>query len=116
MFRFLSSGVILLVVASAATAGERYIEVWNPPEARGGVSRMKPARKQSIHHHAVPRAVKFRARPSPASVPKVMAKQGKTPDELRTTEPDVTDIPRQITPEGNILRVDSRHTSVGVAR
>jgi hypothetical protein len=30
--------------------------------------------------------------------------------------PDFSDIPRQITPEGNVLRVDSRNTAAEVMR
>jgi hypothetical protein len=36
MLRFLSAGALLLAVASTAAAGEHYVEVWNPPEARVG--------------------------------------------------------------------------------
>jgi len=34
MFRFLSVGAMLLAVASTGVAGEHYVEIWNPPEAR----------------------------------------------------------------------------------
>jgi hypothetical protein len=115
MLRFLGAGAILLTVASSVSAGERYIEVWNPPEARGGALHAKRLHRP-IHRHAGPQAVKFRARQSPAPLPKAVAKRSKAQDVLRPTEPDVTDIPRQITPEGNILRVSSRHDHVAVSR
>lgn len=116
MFRLLTSGALLLAVASAASASERYIEVWNPPEARGGVLHVKRSHKQPVHRHLAPRTVKFRARQAPMPMPKVVVKQDGSQDGARMAQPDVTDIPRQITPEGNILRVDSRQAYVGVAR
>jgi len=115
MLRFLGAGAILLSVASATSAGERYIEVWNPPEARGGALHAKRPYKP-IHRHTGPQAVKFRARQPTAPLPKVVAKRSKAQDVLRLTEPDVTNIPRQITPEGNILRVSSRHDHVEMSR
>jgi hypothetical protein len=37
-------------------------------------------------------------------------------DVARNPAPDMSQIPRQITPEGNILRVDSRRYKVEVSR
>jgi hypothetical protein len=36
--------------------------------------------------------------------------------EHRAHEPRYEDIPRQLTPEGNVLRVDGRHAQVAVER
>jgi hypothetical protein len=116
MLRFLGASALLLTVASTASAGEHYIEVWNPVEARGTVPLTEPSHKQSVHRHAAPRAVKYHARKTPPPMPKLIAKQREAPAGSRRTGPDVTDIPRQITPEGNILRVDSRHAYVGLSR
>lgn len=116
MLRFLGAGSILLAVASAASAGERYIEVWNPPEARATSTHAAPLHKPLSRRRPVRQAVRFRARQIVAPVPKLVAKRSRPEGELRAPEPDVTDIPRQITPEGNILRVDSRQAGVGVWR
>lgn len=116
MLRFLGVGVVLLAVVSTVSAGERYVEVWNPPEARGNAPHVKLPHKQSVHRHGASRAVKYRVRSAPAPTPKLMAKQREIPVDSRTATPDLTEIPRQITPEGNILRVDSRRANVGVSR
>jgi hypothetical protein len=116
MLRFLGASAFLLTVASTVSAAEHYVEVWNPPEARSGAPHAKLSHKQSMHRHAAPRAVKYQVQRTPMPMPKLIAKQRGTQDGLRTTAPDLTDIPRQITPEGNILRVDSRKAYVGVSR
>jgi hypothetical protein len=116
MLRFLGAGAILLAVTSAASAGERYIEVWNPPEARATAPHAAPLHKHLSRRHAAHQAVKFRARQIAAAVPKLVAKRSRPEGALRAPEPDVTDLPRQMTPEGNILRVDSRQASAGVLR
>ncbi len=116
MLRFLGAGAILLTLTSSVLAGERYIEVWNPPEARGGMQHAAPLHRRSMHRPASPHAVRFHARRRAAPLPKAIASHSKTGDELRTIEPDVTDIPRPITPEGNVLRVGSRQAHVQVAR
>lgn len=116
MRRFLGAGAILLTFASSVMAGGRYIEVWNPPEARGGVQHAAPLRSRSMHRPASPRPARFHTRRHATPLPTVVAKHSKAEDGLRTTEPDVTDIPRQITPEGNILRVGSREAHAHLAR
>ncbi|MGF6408346.1 hypothetical protein OKW37_000016 [Paraburkholderia sp. MM5482-R2] len=37
-------GMFLLAIAFPAFAGARYVEVWNPPEARGDTQRVQPVR------------------------------------------------------------------------
>lgn len=116
MLRLFGAGTILLTLASAVSAGERYIEVWNPPEARGALQHTTSSHKQATRSHASARPVRFHARRAPAPLPKMVAKRSRGQDELRPTEPDALDIPRQVTPEGNILRVDSRRAYVRVVR
>lgn len=115
MFRFVGAGAILLVVASTVSAAAHYTETWNPPEARG------QAYGKAAHGQWEPRqrarlAVKSRRLPSIASVAKLPVKLHSAPQSSRAKAPDVSDIPRQITPEGNVLRVDSRHAPVQVTR
>ncbi|AUT76717.1 hypothetical protein C2L64_48860 [Paraburkholderia hospita] len=103
-------------MCSPALAGEHYIEVWNPTEARGRMEPAHTARKTSKQrqrvsdplahersHHRVVAAV-----PGPnASVANV----GR-----RTHEPRYEDIPRQLAPEDNVLRVDGQHARTEVER
>jgi hypothetical protein len=109
MFRLLGAGVLLLTIASTVTAGERYVEIWNPPEARIGSAGIAAGKCAPKAHSAassrrnatkvLPRRV---ADPMPRSAPPkrtpiVTAKKPAAPPSL--------DIPRLITPEGNVLRV-----------
>jgi hypothetical protein len=48
--------------------------------------------------------------------PALVAKQGHLRPTMPTEQPDMSEIPRQITPEGNVLRVTTRAASVGVVR
>jgi hypothetical protein len=108
MFRFLGLGALLFVSASAAMAGEHYVEVWNPPEARASMPhRAVVAHRLSGSRHIVPHAVKARARPAPAPLARFVAKAERR-DNAPVHAPDMSEIPRQITPEGNVLRVGSR--------
>ena len=115
MFRFLGLGAMLFAAASAASAGERYVEVWNPPEARASTPRRTvPARRPASGRHLVPRALKARARPAtvPAPAARLMAKADRrggagSEGSAAARAPDMPIIPRQITPEGNVLRVGS---------
>jgi hypothetical protein len=109
-------GLLFLVCTSSAFAGERYIEIWNPPEARGGLHRGTGAPNSPKRRQHVPHLVKTRAHRVPAVVTKTDAKQPSSGEATRTFAPDVFSIPRQITPEGNILRVDARNAPVEVSR
>ncbi|MBP0592568.1 hypothetical protein J8I87_23080 [Paraburkholderia sp. LEh10] len=96
----LSLGLIALVVASAAHA--KYVEIWNPPEARGHCAVQKPVRP-----HA-------QAAPAPASAPR-LARKITEPDNARPDKgassvmpskpPATRTIPRKIGPDGNVFRV-----------
>ncbi|MBC8749481.1 MULTISPECIES: hypothetical protein [Paraburkholderia] len=111
-------GLLLLAIAFPAFptfAGARYVEVWNPPEARGDTQRVQPVRNAPKRRRASMRTGRSQlqhrivaAAPGPkASVAAVGH---------RTGEPRYDDIPRQITPEGNVLRVGGRHAEVEVER
>ncbi|PRX98209.1 hypothetical protein [Paraburkholderia sp. BL25I1N1] len=116
MFRFLGLGIMLCVAASTAMAGEHYVEVWNPPEARVG----KPhcavvARRPVASRHIVPHAMKARTRTAPAPVGRLVAKSDRR-ESVPAHAPDMSEIPRQITPEGNVLRVSSGGVTPEVTR
>jgi hypothetical protein len=97
--------VALLSLASSASAGERYVEVWNPPEARTAPAR--PAAQKKNGH-------KVAARKSPQTIAKKVtdpaASTARTtppasgPVKVRPLDPN-TDIPRKIAPDGHVLRV-----------
>jgi hypothetical protein len=54
--RIILTGAVLCALASTAFAGEHYVEVWNPPEARIGglhppMSGKKGHSKKTVKHH-----------------------------------------------------------------
>lgn len=108
-------GLLFLAMTSPVIAGAHYVEVWNPPEARGAVSARHPAHKTPKHQHTTLRVAHdslhhrvVAAAPGPkASVAAV---------DHRTHQPRYEDIPRQLTPEGNVLRVDGRRAQARVER
>ena len=98
--------VALLSLASSAFAGERYVEVWNPPEARMAPTR--PAAQKKTGH-------KVAARKSPQTIAKKVTDPAAantaraTPPasarvKVRPLDPN-TDIPRKIAPDGHVLQV-----------
>jgi hypothetical protein len=118
MTRLARYSLFFLAITTPAFADAHYVEVWNPPEARGGVQPAYPVqsvhkaplhRRASVHvahsqlHHRVVAA-------TPAAKASVAA-VGR-----RAREPRYDDIPRQITPEGNLLRVDGRRAQAEVER
>lgn len=110
-------GLILTTFASAALAGERYIEVWNPPEARGDGSLAKRAEVPAPRHKGTRRSpaslrsasVHTRHALSDAAAP-VLARP------TNASAPTFDKIPRQITPEGNVLRVRGGRAGVVIRR
>ncbi|OAJ62821.1 hypothetical protein A6V36_20610 [Paraburkholderia ginsengiterrae] len=103
--------------APAAFAAGVYTEVWNPPEARAAAPhRVSAAHKLPVRRRVVPHAMKVHARRTPISAPKLVAKQRNIQKGPPAIEPDMSEIPRQLTPEGNVLRVDSRGMSPEVTR
>jgi hypothetical protein len=116
MFRFFGLGTMLFAAVSTAMAGEHYVEVWNPPEARASMPhRAIVAHRPAGNRHIVPHAVKARARPTSAPVARLVAKTDRR-ESVPVHSPDGSEIPRQITPEGNVLRVDSRGMTAEVTR
>lgn len=115
MTKTISYGLFFLAMGSPAFAGARYVELWNPPEAHGAMPAGRPVHQTPKHrragvriahnglHHRVAAAA-----PGPkASVATV---------DHRAHEPRYEDIPRQMTPEGNVLRVDGHHAQAEVER
>lgn len=118
-------GLLLLAFTSSTFASERYVEIWNPPEARTGSStgaRHDPsARKPAAKRKRVaPRVVEARMHHPPTAV-KIAPKPRAIDDDMpRATpappSPAAPDIPRQFTPDGNVLRVGTRGYGVEVSR
>lgn len=117
--RFVGCGLLLLAFASPAFAGDHYVEIWNPPEARGGLHD-RPAERKPVKHKHVAGSRNVDARAHRQAPPVTRLKVGQRALPADNTAPRVTpdpnEIPRQITPEGNILRVGSRGRSVEVVR
>jgi hypothetical protein len=111
-------GVMLLAGASVANAGEHYVEVWNPPEARqaphaGSHAAVKPKPR---HVSATIRT----AKPKPTHVATSTAKPAKHAHAVHTltwnAAPQARDLPPLLTPEGNVLRVGTQGAKPQVAR
>ncbi len=106
--KLVGCGLLLLAVTSPAFAGDRYVEVWNPPEARGGAHHdaQSALPKAPKHHRVAPRLVDAGVRPPtldtrPAAKPS--ANERATPH----AAPGTPEIPRLFTPDGNVLRVSA---------
>ena len=116
MLRFLGVCAMLLAVASTGVAGEHYVEIWNPPEAR----LVKPP----VSGKRKPGKVSLLSRSTPKATPRQVADPvAKSPSSARVgasltkpMTPQPTNIPRIITPEGNVLRVNYGDTPVRVIR
>ncbi|MEP9328470.1 hypothetical protein PPMP20_36050 [Paraburkholderia phymatum] len=125
MAKQLIYGLLAIAFAGPALAGGRYVEVWNPPEARSAAPmhakkamvsghRSEKRRQVSVYGaasqlHGKPRAAisaeNFRQAPAhPAAASAAYA------------APTFDEIPRQITPEGNVLRVKGGRERVDVVR
>jgi hypothetical protein len=114
--KLVGCGLLLLACTSSAFADEHYIEIWNPPEARGGLRQGAGAPKSLAHKRRVPHFVKARAHRTPTTATKLAVKQGDASAGTRRVTPDVSEILRVITPEGNVLRVDAHDSHVEVVR
>ncbi|MGF6776753.1 hypothetical protein [Paraburkholderia sp. GAS334] len=96
--------VALLGIASSAYAGDRYVEVWNPPEAHTAPA--KPGAQKKTSHKTGAR------KPSQTIAKKVTDPAASTASavaaaprvKVRPIDPN-TDIPRKIGPDGHVLRV-----------
>jgi hypothetical protein len=107
MLRFFGAGVFLLTIASSVLAGERYVEIWNPPEARMGApaaTRCAP----KTHGATVSSRNAGKVVPRRVADPVSRSVSGKRAPVVVAKKPSVPPsvyIPRVITPEGNVLRV-----------
>ncbi|MBC8752160.1 hypothetical protein F6X42_38695 [Paraburkholderia sp. WC7.3b] len=109
--------LLMATLAPAAFATGTYSEVWNPPEARATMPKhVRATRKVASHRHVSPHSVNVHPRRALTPSPNLMAKQRNLQEAVPASEPDMSDIPRQITPEGNVLRVTAHGASVEVAR
>jgi hypothetical protein len=109
--------LMLLAGASVAHAGEHYREVWNPPEAAHAM------RAPHIAHHR-PAARRLSANRSTKMKPSRVAACVSAPTKREragravriNAGPRVHSLPPLLTPEGNVLRVDSRGARPAVTR
>jgi len=97
--------VALLCLASSAYAGEHYVEIWNPPEARTAPTHAA-AQKKTNHKAAVKKPSQTIARrvTDPAANTVRAAPPASARAKIRPLDPN-TDIPRKIGPDGHVLRV-----------
>jgi hypothetical protein len=107
--------VALLSIASSAYAGERYVEVWNPPEARSAPARpaaqKKTGRKMSAKKPS--QTIAKKVTDPAASTTSATGAAGATGATSASASPRVKvrpidpnfDIPRKIGPDGHVLRV-----------
>jgi hypothetical protein len=108
MLRFMAAGTVVLMLASGAPAGERYEEIWNPPEARTTPTH----RQRGASRTANPRlSANGATKPPTRRVADRVSKfsTGKQPTAVsrkrKAARPSPT-IPRAIGPDGNVLRVN----------
>jgi len=115
MTRVIRYGLFFLAIASPALAGTHYLEVWNPPEARDEVQPVRPVGKAPRHRRASVHAARGQLRHRiAAAAPGPKASVAAVEHGARA--PRYEDIPRQLTPEGNVLRVDGRRAQARVDR
>jgi hypothetical protein len=111
--RFIMTGTLLCVLASSALAGEHYIEIWNPPEARTpGAHPATPGKTAHAHHGTKQKlASSDRLTTRKVAQPAVRASAPIVPVTPGTTTPRdnrMPEIPPQIGPDGNVLQVSYR--------
>jgi hypothetical protein len=118
--KVLGCALLLLGISSSAFATETYREVWYPAEAGGAPIHRTAAHKAAKHRNSKPHILKTRGHRALRSAPRptlaMRRHAAPTDGPVKLPEPDLSYIPRQITPEGNILRVDSRNTAASVTR
>jgi hypothetical protein len=117
MLRVLGAGAMLFALASTVAASEHYVETWNPPEARLS----KPATQSKPHPgkpaliaHGMPKAAARRVADPLAKT--TSGKHASGDASRKRMSPSTTDIPRIITPEGNVLRVSDGGMAISVKR
>ncbi|MFM0480603.1 hypothetical protein PQQ81_08735 [Paraburkholderia strydomiana] len=112
-------GLVLLTAVLAPTAfgAGKYSEVWNPPEARATAPHTVTAlHKLAVRRHVALHPRKVYSRRTSAPAPRLVAKKGSLPKTSPKDDPDMSQIPRQVTPEGNVLRVRGHALSAHVVR
>ncbi|WP_245637147.1 hypothetical protein [Burkholderia singularis] len=120
-------GLLLFTFTSSTFAGEHYVEIWNPPEARAGVTHHEPAapaapaaqkpavKRKRAAPHVVDAHIRRPSVPTVARIaPKPRGLDGASP--RATPAPSSPEIPRLFTPDGNVLRVGARGYRAGVVR
>lgn len=93
-------GLVALALTSAAHA-EKYVEIWNPPEARGHSA--DPAARKPVRPHALKPAAPRLAR-KVTEAGHVQADHGAS-SVASSKRPGNRSIPRKIGPDGNVFRV-----------
>jgi hypothetical protein len=112
--RFILAGTLLCVLASTALAGEHYIEIWNPPEARAPALRPGASGKRTPGHHGAKHKLASTDRPptrrvaEPALRAPAPVIAPATPGSKASPPNRIPEIPPQIGPDGNILQVNYR--------
>jgi len=118
--RLVGCALLLLGFSASVFSGESYREVWYPPEAGGVPPHSTTAHRAPKHKHVTSRLLKARSHRAPRSLstPTLAMKRRVPPTTTRAapSQPDMSDIPRQMTPEGNILRVDAHNVTRQVIR
>ncbi|SEJ16077.1 hypothetical protein [Paraburkholderia diazotrophica] len=92
----MTAGLITLLMASAAHA-EKYVEIWNPPEARG-------------HSAPAPKHLRPHTQTAPRLARKITEPGGQHPDQgassvVSSKKAPNRSIPRKISPDGSVFRV-----------
>ena len=99
-------GSLAIVFASAAGAAEHYVEIWNPPEVHHRVQDFARQSKKLDRSHRRHASRDTNARPAKQ---RVSAADGSKRPVASVSgakrRPRFDDIPRKMTPEGNVLRV-----------
>lgn len=116
MTKTIRNCLFFLAMASPALADAHYVEVWNPPEVRSGIEPGQPAHKTTKHRRASDRLAHSRLHHRIVAAAAPGPKASVAAVGHRAHEPRYEDIPRQLTPEGNVLRVDGRHAQAKVER
>jgi hypothetical protein len=108
-------GLLGFAFASSAFAADHYVEVWNPPEARGGLHPVRAAQKPAKRQHLARHLVKTRAHQPATANAKPSAKPHASHIGAQHVAREAPDIPRITTSDGNVLRVGSDGSPVQVA-
>jgi hypothetical protein len=104
--------LFVAALATSTVAQARYVEIWNPPEARvAGEPAPRPRPKVTKRRHVSIHTSKATVRRNAAGVA-----SARTPAAPSQAAPSFDDIPRQLTPDGYVLRVRASHAQVEVVQ